>query len=194
MVIGKDYFVCERQPRGLETGQELFRTCDATERYEGLRYVRRFHDATKPPDGAQPSLAKFCLKCGIICRDGENIRALDRPPSLAKISCGQEVIAPVIAIYKKNVDIAKQLPMLKAIIEDMDPGLTAQVMNFRLGEAPCLVAFLGNKDRYDRLTRDQQGLVSELLGIAVEADLRRLRAFSAVAARKHIDLESARRK
>ena len=156
--------------------------------------LRDFHAAVETPDRAGPApCAKFGFEIGIVCRDGEDVCPAGRLQCLAQIAGGQQVIVPVLATDEQNVDIAVELAMLKAVVEDVyERSFVLARVGF--GEHPGIVALGGDIDRHAGLARDQQRLVAELVRRAVEVDAEWNRGAAAIAARKHVDLESCDRK
>ena len=125
MVICKLDFGGKCKRRGFEADEKLLGARDTAESDYRSADLRNFHAASQAPDRTGPTPgAEFGFECGIVCRDGEGVCPLRRLQSFAKISGWEEMIAPIFSVDQKDVDVAVELAVLKAVVENVNPRRT----------------------------------------------------------------------
>jgi len=110
----------QAQPGGFEANEELLRAGDAAEGSDGAIGDRNFHLAAEPPDRPLPAPgAQLGFQVLLVCRNGDDAGAADGFERLAQIAGREQPVLPVLAVEEQNLDIPRQLPVLKAVIEQM---------------------------------------------------------------------------
>ena len=131
----------------------------------GAGDLRNFHTAAQTPDGAAPTpSAKFGFEGGIIGRNCQDVRAHRCMQSFPEISGGEQGVVPVRAIDDQDVDVAKELPVLEAVVEDVNLG--SNLIRCSFSESSGMVTLGSNVDRHSGFASNQQRLIAVLLGCA----------------------------
>src|SRR5580704_17180270 len=106
---------------GFDPRKELIWASDAAECRDGAVDIRQIHMAMDVPNGARPAEGpQVGFEREIVCRDGENMRSPNCIQWFAEVAGGEQSVIPVVAVDEKDVDISKELTMLKSVVQDVN--------------------------------------------------------------------------
>ena len=124
--------------------------------------------------------------CRRVIGQHDRVGARQRRKRLAQPADGQQRILRVAGRDQHDVEVARQSPMLEAIVQQVQ--LRTESL---LGQSPGGVAVFADDDRHSQLARDQQRLVAKFARRAARIDQRHARGLAPVAAREHIERNAA---
>src|SRR5579859_704477 len=180
VMVGQGYFACSLLPDALYCGKELGGPGNGTEN-DGLACRRRQLDHALCPESTGAKLGRIGA-----AEKHDRVSAAQRARTLAQPAGGQQFTGQVCLRQKDEIKVAMQAAVLKAIIEQMQAGIE---LSFR--QQPGLVTAGAHHYGDLQLARDQQRLVTELLGGAAGINDGNLRRLAAVTAREHVETDSA---
>ena len=170
VVIGESNPGSEMQPSRFKSGKELPAARNAAESHNRPFNRWNLHAPLQPPDRSSPTRCiQPGLHRGVARGDRDHRRALHRTERLAKISRRQQMIMQVHAVQQQNIHIAFELPMLKAIIEQMH-SRARRIVQHGLSHLSRVIPLRSHIDRHASLARNQQRFVAKLLGRAIRID------------------------
>jgi hypothetical protein len=116
-----------------EALKELFRAGDAAKGGDGGSDGGNLHLAVQPPDGTDPArnlgvlvylddFAQTLLDFRLVRGNGKDRGALECVQGLAQVARRKQTVCQVVSIEQQNVDVAMELAVLKAVVEQVDTG------------------------------------------------------------------------
>src|ERR1039458_5736302 len=111
----------------------------------------------------------------------------------AQVASRKQAVRQVIVVQQQNVDIAMQLAVLEAVVEQVDDVrvvFTGDMLRVGLGQQACVVALRSHVDRKAGFAGNQERLVAELFGGSIRVNAGGELALAAVASAEYVHTQT----
>ncbi len=165
-------------PLGLQHAGEALRPCDSAEcqRQRRQRHLASLAEAESSPDDPNRLRASFSRESpdyGLQCKhfvltQHEDVGLAHSRERFAQVPGRQQVVFDVLAGEQNDIDVARELAVLEAVVKQIHGDLAVLLVLF--GEQARAITVGSGKDRHAGALRHQHRLVAVKAGIVVGLD------------------------